>query len=96
VRPAGTSCLQDGWAWRWPLNTPANHYFNSRYDEWVEPGDLRVKTDGKVMLVIGPTEKQDSFQHDRTIMWWVLVNDRLELIFLSNLGEARVISPETT
>ena len=62
------------------------------YDQWVEPGQVRQAGDN-LALVIGATDEQDRCQHDRTIKWLVLVNDRLVTEYLSEIGEWWLVHP---
>lgn len=82
MRPADTECKGP-----WPV--PNSHLY---YDQWVEPGQIR-QTGDRLALVIGPTDDQDDREHDRTIKWLLLSNDRLITEFLSEIGEWWLVYP---
>lgn len=93
MRPPNTQCVQGPWLRRVtykPGHEPA--HITASYDEWVEPGQWRVAR-GQFYLTIGPTRVQDPLQHDRTIRWLILIDDRIESWYLSDVGSGWLVSP---
>jgi hypothetical protein len=60
--------------------------FMTQYNEWVEPGDVRILPGEAMALVIGPCEPQDDLEHDRSIDWLVLFNGRIVKCMLGYIG----------
>jgi len=87
-RPSNSQCKGP-----WPINSDTGEVLY--YDQWVEPGQYRriPGSPDKLALVIGATDEQDEHQHDRTVMWLVLVGDRIKEEWLSDIGEWWLVYP---
>ena len=84
MRPHDTQCKGP-----WPVRDSGVYY-----DQWVEPGQLRqIAGKSIIALVIGACDEQDPHQHDRTISWLVLFNDRIHRVSLSEIGEWWLVYP---
>jgi len=86
-RAAGTRC-----GGPWTANVNDEHL--QWYDEWVEPGQLRRQPkQDSIALVIGPMDDQDRHQHDRTVRWLLLMDDRLIAKSLQEIGDWWLVHP---
>ena len=86
-RPSDSQCKGP-----WPVQNIGSDEI-AYYDQWVEPGQFRRTHWNTLALVVGALDEQDEHQHDRTIPWLVLVNDRLVTMFLGDLGEWWLVYP---